>query len=222
MTRKQFLDELEALLSDLPQAEREEALSYYEEYFDAADQDEQQVIQQLGSPARIAAAIKSNMTEGNETYAEYTETGYEDVREEQYRQMPRTYKRYRNNSILILAVIALVFLAPLIKGIVGGVGGVILTILLLPFLVAFALGVAAIGLTIAGAACVAAGIPLCFIPGETAIGILTMGLGFILAAVGILAFVLLVYLGSRLLPGLIRLVTDFLGRLVHRKDRARR
>ena len=39
MDRKQFMRQLEALLSDIPGEERREALEYYESYFDEAGED---------------------------------------------------------------------------------------------------------------------------------------------------------------------------------------
>ena len=36
MNRKQFMEQLERLLSDISEAERQEALEYYEGYFDDA------------------------------------------------------------------------------------------------------------------------------------------------------------------------------------------
>ena len=58
MTRAQFMNELRERLDRLPSDEREEALAYYEEYFDEAGVDhEQDVIRELGSPASVASRI---------------------------------------------------------------------------------------------------------------------------------------------------------------------
>ncbi len=58
MSRKEFLEELEVLLSDLPVEEREEALRYYDSYFEEAGAEQEQVVlEELGSAGRIAAQI---------------------------------------------------------------------------------------------------------------------------------------------------------------------
>ena len=50
MNRKEFMDQLEKLLSDISEDERREALDYYESYFDeAGEAEEASVIQKLGS-----------------------------------------------------------------------------------------------------------------------------------------------------------------------------
>ena len=51
MNRKQFMEQLERLLSDISEAERQEALEYYEGYFDdAGPENEGEVIRELGNP----------------------------------------------------------------------------------------------------------------------------------------------------------------------------
>ena len=51
MTRTAFLAALEQLLAPLPEAERKDALSYYEDYLDAAGpENEARAIAELGSP----------------------------------------------------------------------------------------------------------------------------------------------------------------------------
>ena len=64
MTRNEFIAELRGRLAVLPPEERENALQYYEEYFDdAGPENEQAVIQELGSPENVANRILSG--EGN-------------------------------------------------------------------------------------------------------------------------------------------------------------
>ena len=60
MNRKQFMEQLERLLSDISEAERQEALEYYEGYFDdAGPENEGEVIRELGNPGKVAAIIKA-------------------------------------------------------------------------------------------------------------------------------------------------------------------
>ena len=58
MTRTAFLAALEQLLDPLPEAERKDALSYYEDYLDAAGPEkEAQAIAELGTPEEVAHKI---------------------------------------------------------------------------------------------------------------------------------------------------------------------
>ena len=78
MDRAQFMKQLERLLSDISEAEKQEALAYYNSYFDeAGPENEASVIRELGSPGKVAAIIKADLDESNEEYAQYTENGYE-------------------------------------------------------------------------------------------------------------------------------------------------
>lgn len=62
MDRQQFLQQLSALLSDITPEERGEAIRYYEEYFDEAGPgQEQAILAELGSPAKVAAIIRANV-----------------------------------------------------------------------------------------------------------------------------------------------------------------
>ena len=60
MNRREFIARLKEEISRLPQEEIEAAAEYYEEYFDEAGADkEQDVLERLGSPKKVASQIKS-------------------------------------------------------------------------------------------------------------------------------------------------------------------
>ena len=62
MNRAGFMNQLQRLLADLPATEREEAIQYYNDYFDdAGAENEQSVIDSLGSPKAIADNIKAEI-----------------------------------------------------------------------------------------------------------------------------------------------------------------
>lgn len=61
MNRKEFLRKLQMELYKLPRYEIDDAIAYYNEYFEEAGPDqEQDVIRELGSPAKIATQIKAD------------------------------------------------------------------------------------------------------------------------------------------------------------------
>ncbi|WP_242980494.1 DUF1700 domain-containing protein [Blautia argi] len=67
MNRKEFLAQLARLLWDIPEADRKDALEYYENYFeDAGVENESSVIQELGSPGKVAAIIKTDLEGGQD------------------------------------------------------------------------------------------------------------------------------------------------------------
>ena len=58
MRKYAYLARLEELLAALPAQERQEALNYYEEYFDAAgSEEEEKTAVELGDPADVARKI---------------------------------------------------------------------------------------------------------------------------------------------------------------------
>lgn len=62
MNRKEFMFRLESLLQNISPAEREEALQYYNDYFDdAGAENEQTVIETLGDPEKISETIRRDL-----------------------------------------------------------------------------------------------------------------------------------------------------------------
>jgi uncharacterized membrane protein len=83
MSRIDFMNELESLLSDIPIEEKEEALQYYNDYFeDAGANHEEEIIKELVSPQRVAAIIKAELDANSadrENRGYFTEKGYQDT-----------------------------------------------------------------------------------------------------------------------------------------------
>ena len=100
MNRIEFMTELAALLQDVPAEERRDAMKFYNDYFDdAGEENEQQVIAELGNPAQVAATIKANLGGASKEHGEFTEKGYTDSRFEN-KDMPvgREYKESGQKS----------------------------------------------------------------------------------------------------------------------------
>ncbi len=83
MSRIDFINELERILSDIPIEERKEAIQYYNDYFaDAGEDREEEIIKELGSPARVAGIIKADLNlsgEDHENRGYFTEKGFQDT-----------------------------------------------------------------------------------------------------------------------------------------------
>ncbi|MCI9423333.1 DUF1700 domain-containing protein [Sporofaciens musculi] len=88
MNRIEFMTELAALLQDVPEEERRDAMKYYNDYFDdAGEENESQVVEELESPAKVAATIKADLESSSKEHGEFTEKGYSDSRFE-HKEMP--------------------------------------------------------------------------------------------------------------------------------------
>ena len=81
MNRWEFMSELAKLLTGIPPEERAEALHYYENYFiDAGVENEAAIIEELGSPLKVAKMIRENLDNPDLLAGEFSEQGYTDSR----------------------------------------------------------------------------------------------------------------------------------------------
>ena len=96
MSRNEFMEELGRLLYELPIVEREEAIRYYESYFEEAGADQEQVVlEELGSAERIAAQILRDYRMENGS-GMYTEQGYKET--ENKTNVPMQYESGENKK----------------------------------------------------------------------------------------------------------------------------
>ena len=90
-----------------------------------------------------------------------------------------------------------------------------MTIILLPFLLAFGIGAGVISLLIGGIFLAVSGIRLC--ASYVAGGVLSIGIGFILTAIGLVGLVFAVWAAANLIPRFLRWFTDWCHRILHRE-----
>jgi len=140
--------ELDFLLQDISDEERKEALLFYENYFDEAGEDnEQKIIQELGSPSRIAAIIKdglkgrfdesihsSNQGFFNENYdqnyamSEHQEKTTDNILNRLKEKWNQLEKRDRHILLILLLIACVPFTFSLLSGVFSG-GFAIITII---------------------------------------------------------------------------------------------
>ena len=103
MTRQEYMQQLAALLAAMPEAERRDALDYYEEYFDAAGPEkEAHTIQELGSPQNVAEKI-------------WEGTGAQSGTPMQDNSMPEQGSRRRKSPVwIVLAILAILIVVLLV------------------------------------------------------------------------------------------------------------
>lgn len=213
MNRAEFMEKLRALLADVEDGEREEALNYYEDYFDDAGiENEQQVIESLESPEKVAKIIKEGLSDSEGEQGEFSETGFSgygdrDKEEVGYHGVSEKGKisdRIKGLGtagivlILILAIFALPILGPVIIGIVSAVFGILIAVAAVLFTVA----IIGIALVCAGAATFVAGFPAVLV--SPAVGILLFGLALLFVGIGILLTILGIWVVWKLVPPMIR------------------
>ena len=106
MRRVDFIRELSYLLQDISDADREEALRYYNDYFEeAGPENEESVAEELGSPEKVAAIIKDGLLEDEKERGSFTDTGYTDERFEQntYHYMSDPGRGEKKKKTLVIA-----------------------------------------------------------------------------------------------------------------------
>ena len=225
MNREEYLERLSWLLSDIPDEEREEAISYYRDYFeDAGAEQEAAVIADLDSPEKTAAVIKENLKGKNPEAGEYTETGYQDERyrengkvpdlyaqpvvvkqkmqkEEKSKPVPQTYTEHKGIDHWILWVILLVLIGiPVGIPVLASLFSVLLSFVVLIFGIALGAGGAALGLLVGGASTLAVGIVRMFrVPAQ---GFVYSGIGCLLVGAGLICLWICTVLGKGVLPAL--------------------
>lgn len=245
MNRKEFMDRLEKLLWNISDSEREEALQYYNDYFDdAGPENEDSVIADLVSPEQVAQKIKAGLSDNT---SEFSEQGYRDTRferadaelssrdgrsqagrgsqadgwsETEPGDTKRRGEKQDRDFWRILAIILLCILAaPVVLPVCGGILMAVLGI---------AVGVLAalVGVALAGFGILAGGIVVLVIGVFQAVatppvGIALGGVGCILTAVGILWSVATVWCCVKLVPWTIRTLVGLI-RLPFRKAGAGR
>ena len=127
MTRQSFMMQLRKKLKRLPPEEFEAAVSYYDEYFDEAG-DDQKVIAELGSPSEVAAKIISEFA--------YESAG----------------QRERRTGRVFFIVLLGIFAGPIALPVAITLFAVLLVIVITVFAVLISLGAAAAGLMVGGLA----------------------------------------------------------------------
>lgn len=218
MNRLEFMQRLEALLSDISQSEREEALQYYNDYLnDAGVENEQEVLEAMGSPEQLARVIKEGLDE-NGTEGEFTETGYhkETFEQEAKNEVVKKEEKKRLSGgmiaiLIILCILAMPMLAALVSGLFGaGVG------ILGGFLGLF-VGTAVTGGVLFILALLLLGIgigELFIIP---LVGMCLIGAGLLLLGLAIFFIWITVWLWGSALPWMIRKIVGLFSRIFHGK-----
>lgn len=214
MTKQEFLQRLRRLLADVTEEEREEALRYYEEYFDEAGPDEEQaILKELGSPEKVAAIIKANVP-GSRIPPRYQSAapgqqtaGAEYAAPPRYQAAgtvpPQPGARTDSRTWMWVAIVAAaILLSPLWLSVLGTVLGVLAAVVITAAALVFsgaAVIVAGIVVVIKGFLTLGAGVGTALL--VAGMGVLDVALGFALLGIGLALCWLLVWLWRMAVQG---------------------
>lgn len=227
MSRVEFMNQLKNLLWDIPEGEREEALNYYEDYFDdAGAENEGKVIAALGTPEKVAKTIRDGLSDSGNVQGEFSENGYSGYGEAEKEEVI-TYEtsakekfskkiKEKGNGGLILLLILAIFALPILGPVIIGVGSALLSILAAAVAVLFALVIVGIALIVTGALAFAAAIGGLFV--TPAVSVMLFGLSLLLVGIGMLITVLGIWVSTKLVPPVIRGIVRGIRKIFEKKE----
>ena len=209
MNRNDFMKQLESLLQNVSPTEREEALQYYNDYFDdAGAENEKEVIEALGNPARVAENIKRDLAGNSESdrakasdraLVEYGKT-VGDAKSQTKEKPRQSSKESMPTWQVVLLVILLIFASPVILGVGGGLLGVLAGVIASWFALIFGFGVTALALFVVLIVCLVVG-AMCMVIDPMA-GVGVMGCGLLCGGIGLLFLMLSVAMGGVATPAI--------------------
>lgn len=241
MSREEFMRRLEYLLSDIPDEEKADAIEYYRDYLEeAGTENEEQVIEDFGSPERIAAIIRTEISGNLEDGGEFTEKGYQDERfkDPNYQMakrydLPETTEEYRQfegeagegakrekksqdtnrTAKMIIWIILIVAASPLLLGIGGGIMGLVGGILGILAAAVIVVGAVTFAFLVAGAAVIVAG--FISMPVHPLGGALVIGIGVMVLGLGILGLAVSGAFYGKFLPFLFQSCVNVIQKLLY-------
>lgn len=209
MNRREFMERLENLLQNIPEQERIEALQYYNDYFDdAGEENEQAVLDSLGTPAQVAENIKRDLNQNRYAYGEEQDKVNLDKEIVKYQpptqensQAPQQ-KQGLSAGIIVLIVILCILASPVLLALLATVVGILATVFGVWLALVMGIGGSAFGLMLGGLAMVVIGIWLIVL--HPLLGIAFSGVGFLVLAAGILCMMLEILVVGKLTPAIFK------------------
>lgn len=222
MNRTEYMRQLESLLQNISATEREEALQYYNEYFnDAGPENEQNVIEALGNPAKVAENIKKDIFGngyGENIYQKINadnramitcpadsqaegNTGEQRTWQSNAAQVSHTeQKEQMSTGMIVLIVLLCILASPVILGVAAAGIGAAAGLIAAWFGMIIGFGATAIALLLVLIALVIAGI-LCLFSNPF-VGMGMIGGGLICGGVGLLFLMLTVAMAGIATPAI--------------------
>lgn len=238
MNRKEFMSRLESLLWNISPAERDEALQYYNDYFDdAGAENEQTVIETLGDPEKIAETIKRDLlreenirkasssdrelipygkTESEKTESEKREYGGRESWDGQYAgsgsvyEPPREKEKKTSGGATPLLIVLAVLTSPIWLPVVLGFLGALFGGLIAWFAMIFGFGIAAAALLGVLLFLIILGV-MC-VKLDLFVGLVLWGCGLVCGSIGLAFLMLTVLMAGIATPAIFRGIAWIFGR----------
>ncbi len=222
MNRIDFMRRLELLLSDLPENERREAVQYYNDYFnDAGVENEEEVLESLGTPEEVAGSIREGLREEAREKGEFSEKGFkQDGQKQEKKDAGDRYRAEGRKKGMSASAVALIVICCLVAS------PVLIPLAITLIVVLAVLGAVFISLVLVfllvGVVCIVSGViaffgsltELFLAPASAVMGI---GMSLIAVGAGILLTMLLVFVISKIFPAAFCKTADWVSGLFHKK-----
>ena len=222
MNRIDFMRRLELLLSDLPENERREAVQYYNDYFnDAGVENEEEVLESLGTPEEVAGSIREGLREEAREKGEFSEKGFkQDGQKQEKKDAGDRYRTEGRKKGMSASAVALIVICCLVAS------PVLIPLAITLIVVLAVLGAVFISLVLVflliGVVCIVSGViaffgsltELFLAPASAVMGI---GMSLIAVGAGILLTMLLVFVISKIFPAAFCKTSDWVSGLFHKK-----
>lgn len=219
MNRREFMVQLRTLLKSLPYREQEDALQFYEEYFDdAGAENEQRVIKELESPEAVAQKImlnspsvpapqvqdetgdKKEADSGSGSDHSSGNAQYDPSAFERYYQNQQRAKQQKSDNWILWLVLVLTFPLwfPLGIGLVATLFSLVVAVLAL----VFAFIVTVIALVAAVVFALILGIPMLFY--DPLNGFYLLSMAMMAAGIALILIPPVIWLCKKGIPGMVR------------------
>ncbi len=216
MNRVDFMKQLESLLQNISASEREEALQYYNDYFnDAGAENEQDVIEALGNPAKVAENIKRDLFGSGYGESVYHRVAAGDKAIVEYTKQPIENTQKENQlstGIIVLIVILCILASPFLAGVLATIAGILAAwaSLILGF------GIVAVSFFIVMIVLIVVGI-MCMFHTPLA-GVAVFGVGLFCGGLGILFMMLTVAMAGIATPAIFKGIANLCRKWFGRKE----
>ena len=201
MNRKKFMEELEVLLFTIPQVEREEALHYYSNYFDdAGEENEEEVLKELGTPEKVAKIIFDEIGQvQNENVIDSTNTNGNTNGNTNTNIENQSSHGKMNKGRKILMIATSIIWAPILFSF----WVVMISLLFTMGILTFTFAIVALVCVVVGFAAIIEGFIHMFL--FPAYGLCVVGSGFVTIAIGILFLLSTIFFVTVVIPALHKL-----------------
>lgn len=243
MNRVEFMQRLSELLSEISPTEREEAIQYYNDYFDDAGvENEASVVEELGTPEKVASTIKADLMGKASEEWEFTEAGCTNMggrtkaavvsveqNGQQSRQQGNSYHNYYGNASdsrtagnekktdvgkIILITLLVLITSPLWIAVGSALISLIFAILALIVCILLTFVLLTVAFIISGLLLFGFSFAKMFV--SPLLGFMTMGIGLLILGLGILALIVSVWICGSVIPAIFRGTLNFCSRLFHK------